>query len=370
VSIDRTTAFINLDNILNNIEKIKNMVSSQCNIMAIVKANAYGHGAVKVATFLEEKGIGYFGVATIDEAIELREAGIKGDILILGYTNVNRINLLSRYNLTQTIHTVEYAIQINSLRNQTKVHIKVDTGMSRLGIYCHQKEDIHKTIELIEGIFKFNNLEINGIYTHFSESDDIDSNFTQTQFELFKKVTDELINIGHNIGLRHCCNSAGTLRFPEMHLDMVRPGILLYGLPPIITKIEFKPVMELKSTVIQVKKMKAGDSIGYGRSYKLNDDRSIATIAIGYADGYSRLLSNNDYVLINGKIAPIIGRVCMDICMVDVTNIDVKQEDEVIIYGNSNNKYKSINEIADKLNTINYEILCSISNRVEREYIY
>ncbi len=371
MSTEGTYIIVNLKQISENCNLIRNIISNKCKIMAVVKANAYGHGSVEVSKELQQKNdIQYFAVACLEEAIELRRAGIKGEILILGYTKLDQIYLLNQYNLTQAVFSYQYAEKINKLNNQTKIHIEVDTGMSRTGFYCHDTNDIEKCINQIKRVFMLPNLKVTGFFTHFAESDKLHSNFTELQFNIFKIITDYLVSKGYDIGLRHCCNSAAILQYPNMHLDMIRPGILLYGFHYIGTNLRFKPAMELKSTIIQIKQLRAGDFVSYERSYLLLEDKKIATIDIGYAEGYSRLLSNRDYVLVKGKKASVVGNICMDSCMIDVSEIDALPGDEVTIFGNSFNSYKSINEIANILGTINYEVLCMLSNKVRRKYIF
>lgn len=366
MNIERAVAIIHINNIEHNYNLIKTIIPPQCQVMAVVKANAYGHGALEISKHLELQGVRHFAVTSINEAIELREGGINGEILILSHSNIQKTHLLCKYKLTQTVATLEYAKNLDSCNLPLNIHIKVDSGMSRIGFYCHGDEDIDSAFQEIKKVVNQPNLKVCGIYTHFAESDNDNSDFTEKQFSNFAKITEKVTSEGIDIGLRHCCNSAAILKYPHMHLDMVRPGIILYGLPPVKTSLYFKPVMELKSVIMQIKTLKPGDVVSYGRTYEAQAEIRIATIGIGYADGYFRQLSNKDSVLIKGRRVPIIGRICMDTCMIDVTDIDVSPGDEVTIFGEDGDLYKSVTEMADAIGTINYELLCAVSTRVEK----
>jgi len=368
MDIERTTAIISLGKIWDNCKIIKSIISPQCHIMAVVKANAYGHGSVVVAKYLEKKGINLFFVACLSEAIELRQAGIEGEILIHCPSDIRKMHLLWKYNLTQTVATYRYAKILNELGKPIKIHLKIDTGMSRIGFYCHYNEDINITLHEIKKVSKLPNIKVCGVFTHFAESDNDNRSFTEKQFSNYTRITHELMIAGVDLGIRHCCNSTAIIKYPHMHLDMVRPGIMLYGLVPVKTLLPFKPSMELKSVIVQINDLNLGDTVSYGRTYLVQKNKKIAIVAIGYADGYFRLLSNKDSVLVKGQRAPIVGRICMDTCMIDVTDINVATGDVVTIFGKDNGQFKEITEMSDIIGTINYELLCAVNKRVRRVY--
>ena len=366
----RTWAEIDIDALTHNLKTIKNTARGS-KIMAVVKANAYGHSAELVAPALEESGVDFFAVSNISEAIQLREMGLVTSILILGYTPVSAVKLLRDNNISQCVYDLEYAKQLSAKAvekdAEIKIHIKLDTGMSRLGFDCRSEE----LNGIDEAVFsaKLPNFVLEGVFTHFVESDrikDTDDGFTNTQYTRFKAGVEYLKSQGLNPEICHCCNSAATLQDRAMQGDLVRPGIILYGLSPnpdLKLNADLIPVMTLKSVVSMVKTIKAGDTVNYGRTFKALKDTKIATVAAGYADGYPRLLSNKAYVLIKGKKAPVVGRVCMDQMAVDISEIDdVNIGDEVILFG----KELSVDNLARLSNTINYEIVCGISPRVPR----
>ncbi len=364
MKVDRTKAVIHLDNLLYNYSQIQNVVGD-AKVMAVVKADAYGHGAVECARFLEENGCEYFAVACLREAVELRQAGINGEILIFGRTDPENAYQLSKYNLTQTIYSFDYAKKLNAAQEDIKIHILVDTGMSRFGIYMHDILQMEEVVKEIQDIVKFKYLKMNGLYTHFAVSDTEDDEFTKKQFSLFMKLVEKLEKANVKIGIKHAANSAAILKFDEMHLDMVRAGISLYGYPPVPTEVLFKPVMEVLSRISSIRTLNPGDTVSYGRRYVTDKKERIATVSIGYADGYNRLLSNNDYFVFANHKLDILGTVCMDAVMVKLNSSNAKVGDFVEIFGNK----KKLEEMTDKLNTITYEVLCGITNRVKREYI-
>ena len=366
---DRAWIEINMQNLQNNIEEIKKLIPEDCKIMAVVKANAYGHDMVKVASKLNQIGIENFAVATLSEAIELRNQGIKGDILILGYTDFDDIKYVQDYNLTQTIVDYSYAKTINEIisKGKIKAHIKLNTGMNRIGESC-------RNIENIESIFKLENIDILGMYTHLSSADSLESgdiDFTNKQIKSFFDCVNEIKKLGYNPGKIHVQSSYGILNYPEMKCDYVRPGIIMYGVyctKKHNAKVEpsLKPVLELKSMITSVKYIDKGESVSYGRTYIAKERTKIATVSIGYADGYPRNISGkNAKVLLNGKYATVVGRICMDQLMIDVSDIDdVKEGDIVTLIGTQ----KEINaeEIADKADTITDELLCRLGLRLPR----
>ncbi len=365
----RTWAEIDLDALIHNLNIIKSSVSSK--IMAVVKANAYGHSVELVAPALEAAGVDCFAVSNISEALQLRDLGIKAPVLILGYTPVNAVELLSKNNISQCVYDLEYAIQLSKeAQNKgvtVKIHIKLDTGMSRLGFNC-RNDELKGINDAIVSAQKPGFI-LEGVFTHFAVSDRTpkeDDGFTAVQFDRFSKGVAALKNAGLTPEICHCCNSAATLLDNDKCLDLVRTGIILYGLSPnpeLELKEDLIPVMTLKSVVSMVKTIEKGDTVNYGRTYTAEKTTKIATVAAGYADGYPRQLSNKAFVLIGGKKAPIIGRVCMDQLSVDVSDIeDVNIGDEVILFG----KELSVNDLAKQVGTINYEIICNISPRVPR----
>jgi len=335
-------------------------------VLAVVKADAYGHGAVEVCKMLYRTGCRYFAVACIEEALHLRENGIEGNILILGNTDPSYAKQLEEQELIQTVDNAEYASAL-AARGKVRVHIKVDTGMSRLGLYCHREEDLEPMARAIEGIAALEGLTVEGIFTHFADSDGETEDFTRKQFGLFSSLLDRLNAMGVDVGIRHCCNSAGILRFPEMHLDMVRAGLVLYGLmpSPYVNDPALQPAMKLIARVSAVNTLKPGDAVSYGGVFKAEKEMRVAVLSIGYADGLSRALSGNLTVGINGREVPLIGRICMDLCMADLGDTPCKAGDEAVIFDTP----EKIEEMAEKLGTINYEVICSLKKRVYIEYV-
>ncbi|HAN21578.1 MAG: alanine racemase [Clostridiales bacterium GWF2_36_10] len=362
---NRVEVQIDLKNIIHNYEYIKNIVGNDCRVMAVVKADAYGHGAVKVCNLLEGLGADIFAVACIEEAIILRKSDVKADILILGMTNEDDIIELSEYNLIQTVGSLEYA-SLLSEKGGSRVHLKIDTGMSRLGMYCHTSDDVLAVKDNIKAISELENIKIEGIFTHFASSDNLSSLFTEKQFAVFTELLDTLKTENIEVGLRHCCNSAAIINYPQMKLDMVRAGIILYGLSPspLMQVDKIFPAMKLKSRIDSVSKLKKGDFVSYGCTFTAENDMDAAVVSIGYADGFSRALSEKVYVKIGGKKAKIIGKICMDLCVADISDIKCAIGDEVIIFENA----KDINALAEILGTINYEIVCMLKQRVKNTY--
>lgn len=365
-------AEINLSNIKNNIMEIRKAVGEK-EIIAIVKADAYGHGAIDVAPVLLENGANRLAVAVITEGLELRKADIKAPIMILGYTPLDFSKELITEKIEATIYDYEYAEKLSMealrLNSKAKVHIAIDTGMGRIG-FLPTKESIDDIIK----IFTLPGLEIEGIFTHFSSADERDKEYTMMQFEKFKYVCDTLEARGIKVPLKHASNSAAIIDLENTYLDAVRPGIILYGYYPSeeVKKdiINIKPALTLKAKITNLKKLHKDMYISYGRAFKTERESKIGTLPIGYADGYTRLLTGKAKVIVNGQLAPVIGKICMDQCMIDLTDIDgVQLEDEVIIIGETSEVKFNADDIADSLGTINYEILCMIKNRVPRIYI-
>lgn len=368
----RTWAEINLDALKENIINIRKKVGPKTMIMAVVKADAYGHGAVNTAKYLLENGADRLAVADADEAIELRRAGISADILILGASFSEECDILVKYDITPAVFSYEFAQALSESakkQNKTvKIHIKIDTGMSRIGFVSGICDDA-VTDEIIK-ISRLPNIFVEGIFSHFATADEKDKTYTEKQFDEFLKICDMLKSKGLDIPIRHIANSAAIMMYPETHLEMVRAGVILYGLYPSqdVSKssIKLKPVMTLKSRITLIKEI-SGRGVSYGKTYIADRNTKVATVPIGYADGYTRLLSNNAKIIAKGKTVNVIGRICMDQCMIDVTNVhNINTGDEVIIFGED---IVTADDIAKTLNTINYEIVCMVSRRIPRVYI-
>ena len=363
-----TWAEIDLDNINFNLNNIKKLLKEDTKICTVLKANAYGHGSVEIAKFLENKNVDYFAVARLEEAIELRENNIKMPILCLGFVPEESLEYAIKNNITLTIYSLETAKKLNDISEKigvnANIHIKIDTGMSRIGFEVNEE-----SIDQIIKIANLKNLYIEGIYTHFAKSDEIDKDFTYKQVNRFKFIIDNIEKKGINIPIKHVSNSAAIMDLPNLNFNMVRCGIVLYGCYPsdevIKDRLQLKPAMTLKTRVSHIKELKEGTGISYGLRYKTRKQEKIATIPIGYADGFTRM-QNNPKVSINNEVFNVVGRICMDQCMVRIDkDIDIKIGDEVIIFGESN---ISADDIAKDLGTINYEILCMVSRRVDRIY--
>lgn len=370
---NRTWAEISLDNIAHNFKSLEAFVSSDTIVLGVVKANAYGHGSVPVAKVLQECGCKYMAVATLDEAVTLRENGIDTPILILGRTAPEFTETIISHDLTQsltnTMDAHEMSLIASKLGKTVRVHLKLDTGMGRIGFVCH--DSCHPLDELLR-ILALPALDFEGVFTHFAVSEITEDGYTKMQFDAFSNIVTELeAESGKNFKIKHCANSAAMLNYKEMHLDMVRPGIALYGVYPAEGdwNIELRPAMELKTSICQLKDIEDGFSVSYGRTFRAPGRRRIATIPVGYADGLHRLLSNKIDVLVNGNRVKQIGNICMDMCMIDVTGVpDVNIGDTVTIFGHDGGEFISANEFASKGGFISYEALCSPTERVPRVY--
>ncbi len=356
----RIKAEVDLKAIKNNLSEVTKNVSSNIKKIAVVKADAYGHGAVSVAKYLEkEKVIDGFAVATFEEASELRENSVSLPILILGYIDPENAKKAEELNITVSVGDVEYAKALFSY-GSPKAHIQVDTGMSRMGVYCHKKEDVENALKDIKEIYSFGKDKIKGIYTHFVESDIPSKETTKIQYESLFSLIEECEKEGIYFETKHCCNSLGAVNFPEYALNAVRIGICLYG----YESENLTPAMTFKTKIIKIFEGKKGDTVSYLGTYTLEENKKIAVCSAGYADGVSRQLSNKGYYVVNGKKANILGRVCMDLSMIDITNIQCSVGDEAVIFG----KELPADEVASLCNTISYEALCNVSKRVPREY--
>lgn len=368
----RTAARINLDNLIFNAKSYKAALADDVSLMCVVKADAYGHSVKAVSKCLQEDlNIKWFAVSNISEAIELRENQITGNILILGYTDPAEADTLIKYDIIQACVDLSYAEELNRFasKGKVKIHIKLDTGMTRIGIPCG---DIINAVKDAEKIYALENLSVTGIFTHLcaadSDSPD-DIAYTDMQISRIKEVKRLMNQDGYDTGVCHWLNSAGGVYTEGQGSDLARLGIILYGLYPnhaLDVPIEMKPVMELVSTVSMVKSVKPGTFVGYGRTFCAEKDMKIATITVGYADGYPRLLSNRGEVIIKGRKCKIVGNVCMDQIMADVTELDVSSGDEAVLIGIQNGEQITADDIADLCGTIGYEITCGISKRVPR----
>ena len=365
-------AEINLNNLIYNIEEIKKK-SNNSEIIGVVKANAYGHGAVEVSKVLLNNGINKLAVANIVEAIELREHDIKAPIMLLGISESYAIDAILEHDVEPTISSYEFAVNLNNkakpLNKVVKIHIAIDSGMGRIG-FRNNNSDLDDIIS----ISKLSNLKIESTFSHFSTADSKDKSYTLTQLEVYNSFLDKLKQSGVNINKKNLCNSAAIMDLPESHYDYVRPGIIQYGYYPStevdIQHFNIKPVLTWKTRVIHIKEVCENEYIGYGKTFKTSRKTIVATLPVGYADGYSRGLSNKGKVIINGQLAPILGNVCMDQFMVDITDIEnVSLDNEVILLGSDGTVKFDADDIANILNTISYEVLCLIGRRAPRVYI-
>ncbi|MDL1967175.1 MAG: alanine racemase [Deltaproteobacteria bacterium] len=368
-------AEIDLKAIAYNILGLRRITNPKARLMAVVKANAYGHGIIEVARQSLENGADALGVANIEEGIKIRKAGIDAPVLIFGYTPPAYVKNLIEFALTQTVYSYETSEELsqnaNTYGKKIKVHIKVDTGMGRLGILRGIKNN---SLSEVESISRLPMLELEGIYTHFATADKSDRSYAGKQFEIFMDFLNQLRIAGLEIPVTHAANSAAIINMPETHLDMVRAGISIYGLyaSEEVDKsiIKLKPAMELKTKIIHLKKVPAGFKVSYGITYETEKPTTIATVSIGYADGLNRLLSSNGRMLVCSQSAPIVGRICMDLTMLDVGEIpEVVMEEEVVVFGKQGNSSITVDKIASSINTINYEVVSTIMERVPRIYL-
>jgi alanine racemase len=372
--LNRAWAEIDLDAIAHNVREIRKLTGNRVELMGAVKADAYGHGVLEVVRTLLDSGVNQLAVSMLDEAIQIRKMGISVPILILGYTDPARAEEIILNDVSQTVFSLELAQALSSaavrLGRSARIHVKIDTGMSRLGFMPG-----YSAVKNIVEISRMPGIIIEGIFTHFASADERERDYTVMQFERFMSVCSELARVGIHIPLKHACNSGGIIQYPEMHLDMVRPGIILYGLYPSDevsrSSIDLKPAMTLKANVVHVKDVDKDVCISYGRTFRTSRKSRIATVPIGYADGYTRLMSNKGRMLVNGEFAPVVGRICMDQCMIDVTDLnhEVHVGDEVVIFGNQGGASISVDEIAAEVGTINYELVCIIGKRIPRVYL-
>lgn len=375
--IKRAWAEISLDDVENNFNLIKSHASPS-KICCVIKADGYGHGAVELAKLYETMGADYFAVSNLDEAKELRDAGLSLPILILGYTDVNNAFELAKYNIEQTVYSFDYALalgeQCKKLGIKINIHIKLDTGMTRIGFMCQQFPRDNNSILEISKVCEMPTFNPVGLFTHFCVSDEGEQGreFTQKQFSNFNYAASQLKERHINFKYLHCSNSGAIEDYGETYCSMVRAGIILYGLSPsskIANPLNLTPAMTLKTTVAHVKTVEKGMTISYGRTFTAQKQMKVATVPIGYADGYIRAYAIGGYMTVNGQRADILGRICMDQTMIDVTDIqNVNIGDEVIVFGNGKNGEQTADDLAKIADTINYEVICTVSKRIPRCY--
>ena len=368
----RTWAEIDLDALEHNYRRARTLTGSGVRYLGVVKADAYGHGAVQIGRKLESLGADYLAVSSLDEARELRHGGITMPVLILGHTPPDMVPELIRYHITQAVSALakaeEYSAAAVACGGTLRVHIKVDTGMSRLG-FLVRSGHFEGGIASIAAACALPGLDAEGIFTHFAvadEDDEEDEAYTREQFGLFTAVIDALAQRGRTFAIRHCANSGALARYPEMYLDMVRPGIALYGAGADAQRLDLRPVMSLKTCISTIKVFDPDTTVSYGRTFRTTERTRMGVLPIGYADGFFRGLSNRASVLTDQGSAPIRGRICMDMCMVDLTELpDVHVGDAVEIFG----QHQRVDDLASLLGTIPYELTCAVSKRVPRLYL-
>ncbi len=366
----RTYVKIDLDAIEYNIANIRKKIGENKKLLAVVKADAYGHGAVEISRFLQDK-CDFFGVACVDEAMELIDAGISKPILVLGYVSPSEYETVVKYNIRIPIFTYDIAkalsVEAEKQKKTIPFHFCVDTGMSRIGFQVNEKN-----ADMCTKICELNNIEAEGIFSHFARADEKDLSKTDRQIELFRSFIGMLESRGVNVPIKHISNSAGIMMVDDC-FDMVRSGIVTYGLYPSDDvdkgRLDIKRAMEWKTHISFIKTLEAGREISYGGTYVTDKETVVATVPVGYADGYPRCLSNIGSVIVGGKYAKIVGRVCMDQFMIDVTGIDkINIEDEVILVGTQGSSTLTMEEVAESTGSINYELACKIARRVPRVY--
>lgn len=376
-----TVAEIHLSHLRHNVKALKSLLRPGVQLMGVVKANAYGHGALPCTRAVLDAGADTLGVGILAEGIELREQGIQAPVHVLVGIFPDEVDELIQHNLTTTLYSRSLAESLSQraghFGKQAGIHIKVDTGMGRLGI---APEDLPEMVEFVSGL---KNLKIESVFTHFSSADHEDPAFTQIQIDRFQEALDRLKQAGLPIPQAHCANSAAILQFPDSQFDRVRPGIALYGalpsssLDPVVQALaerdpgfSLKPVMQWKTRILTINSLPEGSPVSYGQKFVTRRNSRIATLPVGYADGLERLLTNNMQVLIRGRRVPQVGTVCMDMCMIDVTDVpEAREEDEVVLFGQQADESISVDEMAELAGTISYEILCGVGKRVPRIYL-
>lgn len=377
-------AEIDLKAIAHNVSQLRRITQPDARLMAVVKANGYGHGAVEVSRCALQNGATVLGVARIEEGIQIRKAGINVPILVFGYTPAEQAENLLNYDLTQSVNTTASALELSEAAAgrgaKIKIHLKIDTGMGRLGLLPQNFRSDNpakiNTDTLAEAlsIAGLPGFELEGIFTHFASADSADKTYAEYQLDLFLDYLKGLQTAGLNPSLKHAANSGALIDMPRSHLDLVRPGIAIYGLYPSDEvdkqRVSLKPAMAVKTRIIQLKKVPAGFKVSYGMTYTTRQPTTVATVPVGYADGLNRLLSSRGQMLVGGQRVPIIGRVCMDLTMLDIGGIqNVQMGDEVVVFGQQGNETLTVDEMAATLDTINYEIVTNIAARVPRVYL-
>lgn len=377
-TLKRTWAGVSLDNLEHNYRAIKNHIPEGCRFLGVMKADAYGHGAVPLSHALCELGAEYLAVSNLEEAIQLRRGGVRAPMLILGYTPASFADTMVFMDITQEVHSLEYAKELDTALAGTNyilnVHLKLDTGMTRIGFFAYDHE---RTLPELLEVCGLPHLHVEGVFTHFCVADSKapeDEAFTRTQYARFTAMLDALAAHGIRPELRHCASSGATILYPELALDMVRPGIATYGHAPSEDAegiLDLRPLMTVRTTVAQLREIPAGTSISYGRTYTAERDMRVAVLPIGYADGLLRGLSGKVSFRIRGRMARSVGRICMDMCMVDVSEIPgIRVGDEAALFGyDTDGTLLPCERIAQQAGTISYEILCGISKRIPRIYM-
>lgn len=370
----RTWVEISLDALAHNVKAFRHLLPEKIELMAVVKADGYGHGATEVAREALACGVSYLAVAFLDEAIELRRNGIMAPILVLGFTSEEGFQLALEHEVTLNVYRMDNLLKLAALiagtHHKAKIHIKLDTGMGRLGL--PNQEDV---IALIEQALQLQGIEVEGLFTHFATADEADKSYSRAQFERFDRVVKYFAGKKIAFPYLHTGNSAAAINLPGLTYNMVRLGISMYGFYPSEEvgreKINLQPVMSFKTTIVMLKEVPKGTGISYGVIYHTQaEEEHIATLPVGYADGYSRMLTGRIQVLIGGQRVPVVGKICMDQCMVNVTGLaEVELDDEVVLFGRQGNEVILADELAQVLGTIHYEIVCMISRRVPRVYL-
>lgn len=371
--LKRTWAEIDLDALAHNYGTLTKNLPETCRFLGVVKADGYGHGAVPVSKKLEQLGAGYLAVSNLEEAKQLRNGGVELPILILGYTPPELAGEEARLQITQEVHSLAYGQALSghlAPGENLKVHLKIDTGMSRLGFFAY---DHPNTIEELAAVWKLPGLQVEGMFMHFAVSDTPGEDaYTQLQHDRFMNVVEKLEKRGIRPEILHCANSGATIAYPQFHYDMIRPGIATYGLDPsgdLRGVADLMPLMSLKTTIAAIRDFDEGITVSYGRTYETPEPRRIAVCPIGYADGLPRRLSGNVHFLLHGKAVPVVGRICMDMCMVDITDVPEAQVgDTVTVIGRDGLLENTWDDWADQLGTISYELVCGINKRVPRLY--
>src|SRR5690554_690244 len=363
---------INLDNLSHSFREIQKIVKTGTIVMPVIKANGYGHGSIELGRMYKELGAERVAVSLLNEGIELRRAGLDLPILVLNYTPGGQMKEVAAYDLTQAIYRYEDAKALSEAAGEmgktAKIHIKIDSGMGRLG-FLPNEESVEEILRLKD----LENIEIEGIFTHFAKADELDKTVTRDQYRKYSWTLEELEKKGFSPPIKHVSNSAAIIDLPEYNLDMVRPGIMLYGYYPSEevdkSRIELRPAMTLKAVVSNIKTVPEGTGISYGHLYEAPRESRIATVPIGYADGYTRMLTGKAEAHVGGGLAPIAGKICMDQLMLDVTDIpNVEIGDQVVFFGEGLEDYPTVDQVAEKLGTINYEIVCMMGRRLPRVY--